>query len=105
MKKLCAIVVFACIGLTAAAKINEYNGGNTITISPNPNKGIFTLNMENNQAKIKVEIYNEVGQRVYSAMVNNSKTEIDLSKQGKGIYNVFLTDENKNVVNRNIMVE
>jgi hypothetical protein len=105
MKKLCAIIAFVFIGLTAGAQMNEYNRDTPFTISPNPSKGVFTLSIDNNQSKIKVEIYNDAGQRVYSSVTNTTNTEIDLSKQGKGLYNVFLTDENKNVVNKKIIVQ
>ena len=105
MKKLCAVIVFVLAGLMAHAQINESGFSSIVSISPNPSKGIFNLNIENIQSKITIEIYNDAGQRVHSSTTSNPNTEIDLGKQAKGIYNIFLTDENKNVVNRKIVVQ
>ena len=85
--------------------INHYNFNSIVSISPNPNSGMFTINIPEIHSKILIEIFNDLGKSVYSSTINNPTTEIDLSKRGKGIYTVFLTDENKNVVSRKLVVQ
>ncbi|HMU78501.1 MAG TPA: T9SS type A sorting domain-containing protein [Bacteroidia bacterium] len=60
-----------------------------ISIFPNPNNGIFTVQLHDNNElnKIKtVSITNSIGGLVYSSMVNNSMVELNLSHLSKGIY-------------------
>ncbi len=90
---------------TTQTGINHYNFNSIVSISPNPNSGMFTINIPEIHSKILIEIFNDLGKSVYSSTINNPTTEIDLSKRGKGIYTVFLTDENKNVVSRKLVVQ
>ena len=87
----------------AGTKENDLNAA--ISIYPNPNSSVFTLTTQNVNSKLTLEIYNASGENVYTSIVNKQKTEIDLRKQPKGIYFAFLTDENKYVVSRKIVVE
>ena len=63
---------------------------NKLSISPNPNRGIFEINFENftNEDAV-IEIYNISGQQVYKSQVAAKEyveRRIDLSSQGKGLY-------------------
>lgn len=60
-----------------------------VTIFPNPNNGIFTVQLHDNDElnKIKtVSITNSIGGLVNSYMINNSVVELNLSHFSKGIY-------------------
>lgn len=51
---------------------------------PNPSQGIFSIQAE---AEISsIEIFDVIGQRVYSKMVNANYATFDLSGQAKGVY-------------------
>jgi hypothetical protein len=52
-----------------------------IKVFPNPSNGKFTFQGANSQ----IEIYNELGSKVYSSLVK-STMEIDMSSQPIGIY-------------------
>lgn len=65
-----------------------------ISIYPNPNDGTFYLNIKNPKAKLQIEIYNVVGQKVfettnYDQKVNN---QITFGKQKVGIYFIKVND-------------
>ncbi len=58
---------------------------------PNPNNGKFTIKVKNEEsvAKSAIEIYNVLGERVYSSLFQTSKVtlnEINLSSQTSGMY-------------------
>lgn len=119
MSKLYLILLISLSGLASNAQVtsvpevfnhtqqttNENNLNTSIFISPNPSSGIFTITFMNVKSKIEIEIFNDLGKRVVSTETNNSTTEIDLGKQGKGIYAAFFTDENKNVASRKLVVQ
>jgi sugar lactone lactonase YvrE len=64
-----------------------------ITVSPNPNNGLFKLvispdSYRDGQLVIKntVEVYNMLGEKIYTAKLNSSTSQIDLSNNANGIY-------------------
>lgn len=67
-----------------------------ITLFPNPNNGQFTIQSSMESGKLSVEIYNMLGEKVYSQFnIQNPAFSIDLSSQPNGIYlyRVSSTDE------------
>lgn len=61
--------------------------GDGITVYPNPNNGQFTIQLSMAGNHLSVEIYNIVGEKVYSAFtINNPQFTIDLSSKPNGIY-------------------
>ncbi len=63
---------------------------NTAAVFPNPSSGIFTLNFSSKSYHISLEVINDLGQLVYSEMINgcrqNCSKTIDLSSYKNGIY-------------------
>jgi hypothetical protein len=64
--------------------IESFSVNQNISIIPNPNNGIFSLNSFNKISSI--EIVNVLGEKIYSSVINSNKLEIDLSTQPRGIY-------------------
>ncbi len=63
--------------------------GNGISIFPNPNNGIFQLAIsEQLSANNQIEIYNMLGEKVYSdyQIIKSSNYQIDLSTKPSGVY-------------------
>jgi predicted esterase len=61
---------------------------NTTNIYPNPNKGIFQLQIASNYNDLQLSIYSIIGELVFSS---NNQTEIDISHLINGTY--FITFE------------
>lgn len=73
----------ACFNINTIG-INEHNK-TQMTIYPNPNKGVFTIEMLNNQEHY-FEITDLTGKLVYQGKINNILTTVDLSEYENGIY-------------------
>ena len=73
--------------------IEEFRAG--INIFPNPNNGIFNINMEMQNELTTVLVLNSVGKVVRNKKLLDSKPVIDISDQPKGIYFVKISSENK----------
>lgn len=80
-----------------------------IAIFPNPSNGKFSLQAGSLFTKYDLEIYNIMGEKVYSShtpplSITNRKFEIDLSKQSKGIYLLKIIFD-KGVVKKKIIIQ
>ena len=57
---------------------------NKISIFPNPCNGLFLINSD---IKItNIEIFNSLGDKVYTSQENSEKYKLILSNQAKGLY-------------------
>ena len=57
-----------------------------ISVYPNPNKGIFTIKIQNFNPNLRLEVYNILGERVSYIGLNNAETEMNLSTASCGVY-------------------
>ena len=81
------------IDTSSVASIDNLNKiDEIINVYPNPNNGQFTLQINNGQLirdneKSSIEVYNELGEKVYSQLtINNSQLTIDLRNSPNGVY-------------------
>jgi hypothetical protein len=79
--------------------VTEENISTYINIYPNPSTGIFTLQMPEGE----IEIYNALGENIYSSKIFSKASEIDLDKQQNGIYFLRLKTE-KGIETRKIIL-
>jgi hypothetical protein len=77
---------------------------NKITVYPNPTSSEFIINWEGETIK-QVKVFNLLGEIIFQDILNNQQTRVYLNKQPKGIYFVEVTDQNKNVFNKKIILE
>lgn len=78
---------------------------NSITVYPNPSKGIFQLT--NNDIDLedgKLEIYNMLGKKVYTGSNIKSQTQFNLSNLSKGVY-ILKVHNGTKVYNKKIIIE
>ena len=83
-----------------------FNG--TLSIYPNPNKGVFNLDLINVQdGKYTISVDNLLGQEVYSEtrnVINTSTNIVNLSNLTKGVYMINI-ENNDTSINRKIIIE
>ncbi|MFA4853586.1 MAG: T9SS type A sorting domain-containing protein [Bacteroidales bacterium] len=76
----------------------------SITVYPNPSAdGKFTIS--SNSTISSIEIYNVLGEKIYSKQINSEKADIDLSKQANGIYFYQIKNEKKILKTGKIIIE
>jgi subtilisin-like proprotein convertase family protein len=81
----------------------------TIGVQPNPNKGVFTLNVNTTYVKeLNIEVMNTQGQVVFTKNnfdnITNVNEKIDLSNNAKGIYFIKVTSD-KGVKTHKVIVQ
>ena len=64
--------------------VNEISSSITSSISPNPTSGIFNISCD--AKEYLTEVYNMMGEKVYSKENFKIKNEIDISSQPNGVY-------------------
>ncbi len=67
---------------------------NTVNIYPNPANTEINIELAKNNENTKIEIFNNIGQIVYSADTKNNIEKIDISKLSSGMYFVKLSNRN-----------
>lgn len=65
--------------------IVEQNLGR-VSVYPNPTNGLFTISTSEQIKDGSVEIYNAIGELVWSQKIMNQQTSIDLKNQADGLY-------------------
>lgn len=83
--------------------IEDFQNYSMLRVYPNPTNGIFTIQSSERISVIK--IVNIFGEKIHSSKLNTNKTEIDLSKQPKGIYFYQIISENKNNATGKLIIQ
>lgn len=81
-----------------------FKGDVNLSISPNPNNGIFNIDVGEISSETLIEVYDVMGKLVLSTNISNTKQQIDISNQPKGIYLVKVTIGDK-VYNEKIVYQ
>jgi hypothetical protein len=82
-----------------------------VTLYPNPNKGVFSIlinNLGNGEHVINVSIYDIFGRTIYYGANDISDTEsfeIETDNLVNGIYSIKLTQNNKNILQSKFIIE
>jgi PKD repeat protein len=105
--------------LTVTGPCNTVTSSQTVTISvtgidtysqesfsvyPNPSNGLFTVNM-NTAAKTIVEVYNVIGEVVFSTQLANNTALVDLSNYSAGVYSMKVISENATIVKQIVLTK
>ena len=94
-------------GVLAAPTINL--PATEVNVYPNPSHGVFIIEMNSEQLKVnsEVEVYNMLGEKVYSQYsLPNTKYSIDLSNQPAGIYLYrILSGDNKLIASGKLAIQ
>ena len=88
--------------------VNERDNNLNFAIYPNPNKGIFKVQLDLQNTTILLEIKSILGKSVYKEEINNSgmiNKSIDLSYLKKGIYFISITDDSNFISTKKITIQ
>jgi hypothetical protein len=77
--------VDACTGIATV------NNPNAISVYPNPNNGMFTIELT---TQANVEVVNAIGQTLLTQTLEIGKSSLDIQNQADGIYFVKITTNN-----------
>jgi uncharacterized repeat protein (TIGR03803 family) len=82
-------VIFSLKDTTMINSINEPSASlGEVKLYPNPSNGVFTVEVKSEELRTKstLEVYNMMGEKVYSTTLNSANTQIDLSGKPAGVY-------------------
>lgn len=102
-------VYYSHITPQVVSAVNEnYDLG--FSVFPNPTSGVFVLTGPdfigvNPGTPSRVEICNELGEKLYSKPILATKTEIDISSQSPGIYFLKIIDQDGQLIMKKIIRE
>ena len=97
----------SCTSAPQATSVQDISASAFSTkIYPNPSKGKFSIEMNESSENSTVEIYNSMGQRLYSQIINGSKMDVNIGLTA-GVYVVRVVSNNgsKSLSNRLITTE
>jgi hypothetical protein len=86
--------------VSPATGIFDTQAKTTIGLYPNPSTGIVYFDSQQSTSEELLEIYNLVGQVVYSVQVDDSGQSVDLSDLDKGMYIARLGDKTQQLILR-----
>ena len=90
------------VNLTVDIAINDTNS--SFLIYPNPNNGIFNVELNTIDNIVSLEIYNLLGVKVYSQPINTKYTQHQLQVE-TGVYLLNIKDEKGNKTVKKIIVQ
>lgn len=91
---------WTCVSTTG---INEQNNNSSISIYPNPSNGEFAI--YGLQSASELSIYDVLGQKVFSKIVNGKQETVNMSGASSGIYFYKLKNENGTAASGKLVIE
>jgi hypothetical protein len=77
------------------------NGNSFVSVYPNPSAGMVTVLLSDDISfGSSLEIYNQVGQKVASVIVNQSQFQFNASSLSKGVYYIKVNDGHSKVMTK-----
>jgi Secretion system C-terminal sorting domain len=100
-----ALLYFPNCNKNSASTPNCCGYNDNITIYPNPNTGQFTVQWSEVSDQWSVEIYNILGEKVYSQFIANRSSSIVNLNQPNGVYLIRILDKDGNLVSQKKVVK
>ena len=99
-------VYLAKIGTVTTVGINEITQDeNEINIYPNPFTSQTTISFSETQKNTTIKIMDVVGKEIKTVLFSGKSLILEKGEMQSGIYFVQITDENKNVINKKIIIQ
>ena len=94
----------ARINGNTSLNVNDFEH-NSVQIYPNPSKGVLQIHFNSLLENKQLDIYTILGQLVFSKVITDKETSIDISNQPKGVYIYNLYSNNSKIKTGKIVVE
>ena len=91
---------YGCSGLSTPiiiTSISQVEPG-YITVYPNPSTGSWILKVDNNLLGSPMEVFDATGRRVFTSIITNQQSAIDLANEASGVYELRITSHQSNIV-------
>jgi hypothetical protein len=75
-----------------------------VKLFPNPSNGQISLSIQNNSADL-IEIYSLLGEKIYEQKIFNDQTDMDLSREAKGMYLYHLIAKGELVASGKFLIQ
>lgn len=92
-----------CISFFLTVSIDENNLKNQVKIYPNPNLGLFELNVDAPFQNAEFTIFSLTGEIVIQQKITQNKTKLNLLSHPKGMYLYQLNADGKQIVDKLII--
>lgn len=76
-----------------------------LLIFPNPNQGSFEISLDANSKSKELSIYNVLGTRVFSGMLQDGKIKCDLGNLEPGLYLIKLEMEENEILMKRFYIK
>lgn len=86
-----------------ATGVNELSDNSTISVFPNPTHGVF--NVTNAPKQSHIEIFTALGEKVFSSITLQAKTQLDISSQPAGVYFLKIVTRDGSTIVKKIIRE
>ncbi len=102
MKKIYFIIILLsfCLGSKAAVRGGAFDGDGTIKVFrlyPNPASSYINFEFKSIDDSYTLQIYNFLGKKVYSQVVNSNKITVSVENLYRGLYVYQLRDASGNI--------
>ncbi len=89
-----------------ATNINEFNTQKlTFSIEPNPFNLLTTISFHQEQKNITINLIDILGKKIKTLNFTGKQLTLEKEEMKSGIYFVQVIDENKNVINKKIVIQ
>jgi photosystem II stability/assembly factor-like uncharacterized protein len=92
------------INISSPTGLQEINS-QSISVYPNPVKGIVHFNLPNAKENTSIEFYSLTGSLVKSVKVNSALTAVNVSELSSGLYFYSVISESRKTINGKLMIE
>ena len=100
---VCSSTDSIVVTVDSCTSIKEISNSFDINIFPNPSSGIFTITKSNNlNQPIEIKLLNTLGEMIFQQTIskNQNYIDLDISSFSKGIYFLYLSIDNEQVVKK-----
>jgi len=78
--------------------------GNTMQVFPNPSSGVFNVQVNSGYGNYTAEVYDVLGQKIYTGLLSTTHNTINLSAQPNGMYFIYLQQGEATLSNKVFIV-